>query len=36
LGATVALKEKRGGGGVLSIHYHSLDQLEGLLQLLRA
>ncbi len=36
LGATVSFKEKRGGGGVLSIRYHSLDQLEGLLQLLRA
>lgn len=36
LGATVSLKEKRGGSGVLSIRYHSLDQLEGLLQLLRA
>ena len=36
LGATVSLKEMRGGSGVLSIRYHSLDQLEGLLQLLRA
>ena len=36
LGATVLFKEKRGGGGVLSIRYNSLDQLEGLLQLLRA
>ena len=36
LGATVTLQEKHGGSGVLSIRYHSLDQLEGLLQLLRA
>ncbi|MDE2259616.1 MAG: ParB/RepB/Spo0J family partition protein [Betaproteobacteria bacterium] len=36
LGATVTLKEKRGGSGILSIRYHSLDQLEGLLQLLRS
>ncbi|MDE2344681.1 MAG: ParB/RepB/Spo0J family partition protein [Betaproteobacteria bacterium] len=36
LGATVTLKTGRTGAGTLSIRYHSLDQLEGLLQLLRA
>ena len=36
LGATVSLKTGRSGAGTLSIRYHSLDQLEGLLQLLRA
>ncbi|MBU6505160.1 MAG: ParB/RepB/Spo0J family partition protein [Betaproteobacteria bacterium] len=36
LGATVTLKSGRGGAGTLAIRYHSLDQLDGLLQLLRA
>lgn len=36
LGASVTFKTGRGGSGSLSIRYHSLDQLEGLLQLLRA
>ncbi|MDE1941975.1 MAG: ParB/RepB/Spo0J family partition protein [Betaproteobacteria bacterium] len=36
LGATVTFKTGRSGAGTLSIRYHSLDQLEGLLQLLRA
>jgi ParB family chromosome partitioning protein len=36
LGATVTVKPGRGGSGTLSIRFHSLDQLEGLLQLLRA
>ncbi len=36
LGAQVTLKESRGGNGVLSIRYHSLDQLEGVLRLLRS
>jgi ParB family chromosome partitioning protein len=36
LGASVTLKTGRGGSGTVAIRYHSLDQLEGLLQRLRA
>lgn len=36
LGANVTLKTGRAGTGAVTIRYHSLDQLEGLLQRLRA
>lgn len=36
LGATVSIKADRKGSGSLSIRFHSLEQLEGLLQQLRA
>jgi len=36
LGASVTLKTNRAGTGAVTIRYHSLDQLEGLLQRLRA
>jgi ParB family chromosome partitioning protein len=36
LGATVSFKEGRKGSGTVSIRYHSLDQLEGILARLRA
>ena len=36
LGASVTLKTSGAGAGAITIRYHSLDQLEGLLQRLRA
>ncbi len=35
LGAEVTLKERKSGSGALSIRYHDLDHLEGILQRLR-
>jgi ParB family chromosome partitioning protein len=35
LGATVKIQPKRGGSGVVGIRYHNLEQLDGILALIR-